>query len=391
MSERVLQQNGELDPTGGLQTQLWLEDTIDAAFVERDWGKPAWVEPATDPHRVTGKQAETSARESFSPPAPKDAQAAQFEMTVGDFVTALFVPEHVTGKGPSGRTHFQAMLKHVLTPEEVDRAFQVDPKKSRAKLKAVANWPYLSNVRLCDVRPDHVQRLVSAALACGYSTQTATHIRNVVGAIFAHAKRHGFRGDSPAAQVTLPEMARKEAHALTLAQAKEVLGLMRYPEREMAMITILTGMNIAEICGLQWKWVNLTEAWSQTNGEAIPPRSIAVRQQICRGNLVSLERKTRNRSVPIPEPLFPILLTLSRRTKFAGPGDFVLASPAGAPISEHNLAKRRLRPIGSELMMPWLSWQVFRRTYTTLAYELGRQLVDRLNITGHPFPACPPH
>jgi len=40
---------------------------------------------------------------------------------------------------------------------------------SNPKLKAIPGWPYLSNVRICEARSGHVQRLVTAALASGYS------------------------------------------------------------------------------------------------------------------------------------------------------------------------------------------------------------------------------
>jgi site-specific recombinase XerD len=146
-------------------------------------------------------------------------------MTVADFVQKVFVPEHVATKGLSGRTHYQAILKHVLRPEEVDRVFRVNTENSKTRLKALPDWPYLGSLRLRDVRPDHVQRLVFAALARGYSTQTIKHIRSVVSAVFSHAKKTQYcTGDNPASEVTLPESTRKEAHTLTLAQVREVIG-----------------------------------------------------------------------------------------------------------------------------------------------------------------------
>jgi len=206
----------------------------------------------------------------------------------------------------------------------------------------------------------------------GYSTQTVRHIRNVVSAIFAHAKKEQcFSGDNPAGLVTLPGMIRKDAHVLTLAQAKEVLAVMQYPEKEMALIVLLTSMNVAEICGLQWRCVNLTEAWSNADSEPIPPRTVAVRKQWYCGKMGSVEKQRRRRNLPIPEPLLPILLGLSRRVKFTGPDDFVLVSRTGRPINERNIVVRRLKPIGKDLNVPWLSWQVFRRTHTILANELG--------------------
>ena len=389
MERQRLEQNGDLYLQDGFWRLRWRDEANDAkSSVEGHLRKPAWIGPATGPERLTKKQAQQIALENFLSRPDQNARAQQAATTIADFVASKFVPEHVAKKKLTGQTHYHAILKHVLTPEEVDRIFQVGAEKSRTKLKAVPNWPYLSNVRLCDIRPDDVQRLMSVALEHGYSTQTVTHIRNVVGAIFAHAKKEQyFSGDNPAGQVTLPAMTRKEPHALTLTQAKEVLGVMQYPEKEMTLIAILTRMSVAEICGLQWKHVNLTEAWCNTGREPIPPRTIAVRKQWCLGELSDVERGGRHRNLPIPEPLLPILLELSHRPRFTGPDDFVLVSKAGTPINATNLAARRLKPIGKDLQMPWLSWHVFHRTHTTLTYELGMQFQDRLAMMDIQIPA----
>jgi integrase len=315
--------------------------------------------------------------EQFLSRLEQNGQTSGFAATVADFVEHKFVPEHVAEKGLSGRTHYQALMKHVLTPDEADRVFHIDAHKSKTRLKGVRDWPYLGHVRLSDVKPDDVQRLISAAIAHGYSTQTVKHIRSVVSAIFAHAKKtHWFTGDNPAGGTTVPEMTRKEAHSLTLPQANEVLGLLQYPEREMTLIAILTGMNATEICGLQWQRVNTGESWAFADGEPLPPRTIAVRKQWHRLGLDDLGRKSRNRSLPIPAPLLPILIDLRRRAEHGGPEDFVLVTPAGTPFDEHTIA-RRVKAIGKTLRMPWLSWHVFRRTHTTLAYDLGLQLLQR--------------
>jgi integrase len=151
----------------------------------------------------------------------------------------------------------------------------------------------------------------------------------------------------------------------------------------MALLATLTSMNIAEICGLQWKRVNLSENWSSTDGVAIPPLTIAVRKHWYRGELTSLKRKSRVRDLPIPMDLIPVLKQLRDRYKFTGPDDFVLISRAGTPIDEHNVAARRLKKLGTRLEMPWLSWHVFRRSHTTLGKELGMEFQDRMAQMGH--------
>jgi hypothetical protein len=138
------------------------------------------------------------------------------------------------------------------------------------------------------------------------------------------------------------------------------------------LISILPSMNVAEICGLQWKYVNLADTWSNQDGEPIPPRTIAVRQEWYVGQLGSVNGKSRHRNLPIPNTLLPILRELKLRPKFTASDDFVLVSRAGTPINETNIAARRLKPIGKALDMPWLSWQ-FRRTHTALPDLLGME------------------
>lgn len=299
------------------------------------------------------------------------------EMTVAQFVAARFLPDHVAIKTSPGRRHYQAILKHVLTPEEVETIFGAPAEGTRSKLHPKSDWPYMSSVKLNEANPEHVQRLIAAAVDGGYSSQTIRHIRNVVGAVFSHALRtRHFVGDNPASLVTLPGMKRRESHALSLEQTLKVLELMQYPEREVTLFAILTSMNIAEICGLQWKYVNLTEHHLSREGQSIPPRSIVVRNQWYRGELCTVPAG-RRKSIPIPQLLFSVLHTLSR-TKSSGWNDFVLSTKSGRPINQINLAARRLKNIGRELEMPWISWQVLRRTRGVLAYEFGTQIQHEL-------------
>ncbi len=344
------------------------------------WNQPL---PKGVPGALSGAQQDSANAVRFQRPGvaaanerSSDAQPA--DMTVMQFVAARFLPDHIAIKTSPGRRHYQAILKHVIKPEEVEAIFCVSTESSsRAKMQPKAEWPYISEVRLREACPEHVQRLITAALNGGYSSQTIRHIRNVVGAIFSHALRtRHYAGDNPAALVVLPGMKRRESHALSLEQTLKVLEQMQYPEREVTLFAILTSMNIAEICGLQWKFVNLTEHHLSREGQSIPPRSILVRNQWYRGELCAVPAG-RRKSIPIPQLLFTVLHTLSR-TKSSGWNDFVLSTKSGRPINQINLAARRLKHIGRELEMPWISWQVLRRTRAVLAYEFGTQIQHEL-------------
>jgi hypothetical protein len=140
--------------------------------------------------------------------------------TLREFVKTRFIPEHVTPKGTARRRYYRAILKHVLKPETVDLLFDAGARIAirRRRLTAITDWPYLDDVRLCDLQPLHVRSIVMAALDRGYSVETVKHIRYVIGTIITHATRSRcFGGDNPAFQVPLSNMIRKtdkEGHLL---------------------------------------------------------------------------------------------------------------------------------------------------------------------------------
>jgi integrase len=300
-----------------------------------------------------------------------------FAMSLADFVERKFLPEHVADKTPAGRAHFLGMLKHVLTPDRVDRAFGVTP-GHHGRRNAPAHWPYMGSMRLDDITAERIHNLLSTALQQGYSIQTITHIRNVIRSIFSHAQKTGhFAGKNPATLVALPAMARKETASLTLDQLHQVIQLMQYPVRELTVLALLTEMSVAEICGLKWKYVNLSYDRRRVDGEWLSAKTMAIRTQSYRST-VSSAIEPRQRNIHIPELLCGILDDLKSRKNFTGPEDFVLTSRSGTPISQDNLAARKLKSIGKSLGMPWLSWSVFIRTRVALASEFGNLLQDEL-------------
>jgi site-specific recombinase XerC len=340
---------------------------------EAEWLRTSWITPPpvirlahTEPPPV--EEAVARPLKDLSNPY------AGPSTSIGEFVERRFIPEHVAIKRPAGRSYFRTILNHVLPPEQVARAFAVSPENPSNKLKAIPDWPYLQSVRLSEVSPEMIQHLTARALEQGYSIQTATHIRNVIRVIFSHAIRTGcYTGANPANLVTLPAMTRKEAHTLSLEQFKEVVQAMRYPEREIALFAVLTDMSVAEICGLQWKYLNTSNINRLVDEEIIPPKTIAVRKQSYRGQF-GVVTASRRKFIRVPDVLCSILHDLKNRKQFTAPHDFVLISRNGTPIHPENIAARRLKAIGRSLKMPWLSWRDFHRTRVMLKSEFGRKL-----------------
>ena len=357
-------------PTASHQT--WMTSTFDPSHdVIPNWPRSFTVNTFPSGGKDTGRERLTFVQR---PQPVQGVPAGNPEMTVAEFIERRFVPEYVASMRSAGHDYFQAMLKHVLGPEQVDRAFGGDKEKSKSKLRAIPGWPYLNAQRLCDVHPDHIQQIITAALDNGYSIQTVTHIRNVIRKIFSHARDAScFHGENPATRVVLPHMARKQSHILTSEQLRQAIHNMRYPEKDVALLSILTDMNVAEIFGLEWKYVNPSEMGRLVDGEWIPPHVIAVRNLSYR-NQIRLVTGSRKRDIPISDLVHRILQNIKARKQSAPKNGFVFSSRKGTPINQDNVAARRLKLIGKQLGMPWLSWNVFHRTSARLTPESHKQL-----------------
>jgi hypothetical protein len=328
--------------------------------------------PLDDPAIPLREPANQSSLVGTSSMAGYNLAIQDSRMTFAFFVESKFIPEHVEHKTLAGRTHYRSILKHLVRPESVNRMFR-SGNPANPKLTSVPDWPYLDQVRLCDLKAEHIRSLVSSAVMRGYSSQTVKHIRNVIHAIISHAQREGcFTGNNPVSLIKLPPMIRKTEQNLTIGQIKAILSLMQYPDKEIALMTVTTGMNIVEICELQWKHVNLTVSDSYMDGVLVPERSIAVRPRWNRSGLEDMDRG-RNRDIDIPEPLFLVLEELQQRKTITNPDDFVLVSEGGLPLLATSFRTSRLKTIGRKLGIPWLSWQVLRRARTASLSEFRSQ------------------
>lgn len=291
------------------------------------------------------------------------------QMTLASFIATKFIPEHVAFKTGAGQTHYKAILKHLLTPELVNCIFtpgQIAP----GRLSAVPEWPYVDSVRLCEVTVDHVRRLVRAAEAAGYSSQTVKHIKNVFFAIISHAQREGcFHGPNPAGLVKLPKLERQNLHHLSFQQTRAILELMQHPAKAVAIFTITTGMTLKEIFDLQWNDVNLGNAECIVEGEPRPPMSLVVKAPWSKASIGTARSYSQNRHFEIREPLLSVLTDLRRLNPHSTRNDRVVSATEKDELTFFHVCTSHLKQVGKLLGIPWLTWQVLRRVRSSVAGE----------------------
>src|SRR6185295_1844046 len=118
-------------------------------------------------------------------------------------------------------------------------------------------------------------------------------------------------------------------HSLTFEQGKRVIAAIPSPAREMALLSMTTSMNVAEMLGLRWKWVNLSEELVVVGGQILEPLTLGIRENYYRGKFGSVKAKSRRRNVPLSTLAVEALASIRRGSRYTGPDDVVFASGRG--------------------------------------------------------------
>jgi integrase len=365
----------------------WHEDQIKAdGRTKRGWSKSVCIGPCEGAGAFTEKEARRLAWENHLSRLDQNNRTPQSVMTVREFVERKFLPEHVAYKKNAGRAHYESQLPFVLDGVP-DRKLPRGGKtifKPGEKPPPIPRRFGIGEVRLRDVQRHDIQKIVGLMLQRGYSVQAAKHVKTVVSAIYTHAEREGwFSGPNPAKFVNLPEMNRATAHALSFKQVTSLLPLLPRTVRLMVFLAVMTSMNVAEICGLRWKRLNLTAEPVIMDDELLPSHRAGVREQWYKRQWGSVKARARRRNVLLPKWAVVELSELQQRARWVGPEDPVFAGTSGHPLCENAISHRHLKPIGAKLNMPWLSWHDLRRTFATLADQEKISIGERKELMGH--------
>lgn len=319
------------------------------------------IGPASGPGKLTEKQAATAAWENILKHLNAYAAVPQSVITLEQFVAQKFQPNCIENLKKAGQEHYGYCLSKIL--------------------------PVLGQERLRDIDTQRIQNLCRSLINRGLAPKTVKHVKNAVSAIFSHAKQERFfAGDNPAQFVKLPEAISAEKYAYSFAEAQTVLDRLllthHSKERLMALLSLTTSLNVAELCGLRWKRLNLSDGIIQSGGETIPPLSLIVREDFYRGKWGTTKTKSRRRTIGIPDLLIADLVMLNEESPFNKPDDIVFASKRGTPIDAHNVNSRVFRPLSKELGFP-VSWHIFRHSASTFAEHVEMPMSDREKLMGH--------
>lgn len=214
--------------------------------------------------------------------------------------------------------------------------------------------PKWGGVLLTEIQAPGVSKWL-ADIAKNNSFSLVRHCRTYLRAIMADAVDQDYIGKSPLRRLALPRTKKPRCGYLTADQCVAIAERLKGRDRLVFQTFVLCGFRPGELSALQW-------------GDLLPD-GIFVQRAYVEGEMV--EPKTRGSLAPvaIPETLRASLLAERNGAPDHG---FVFASRNGGPFPANNWRFRVLVPAARAAgFTGQINFQVLRRTFATLAHDMG--------------------
>ncbi len=239
--------------------------------------------------------------------------------------------------------------------------------------------PHFRSMRMKDIYPREVREFIKHMRDGGAKPPSVRNHMVAVKLLFATAHEDGDISSNPT-----QSLRKRKARSATQPKAKAMtrvelrLVLAALPAQWRPFFTFLgqTGLRISEAIGLRWEDVEL--------GSKRP--HVKVRRQIYKGVERELKSAKSEREVPLTPGMVASLLEL-RGKRYGGPHAPVWSTQHGRPLDAHNVRNRVLRPVATELGLPWVGFHTFRHTCATLLFAGGKDVVQVQTWLGHADPA----
>jgi integrase len=249
--------------------------------------------------------------------------------------------------------------------------------------------PRIGDIKITNLRPDHLQRMYSDLLATGLSKASVRKTHSVLRKALSIALKWGLVGRNVAEAVSPPVPDPFEIKPLTITQAKQLLKVLE-GDRLYAfyMLLLTTGIRRGEALGLQKPELNLDE------GTITIKHSLSF---IPRKGLVLGEPKSDKSNRKLALPGFAVQVLREHITKHSPYSKFVFATANGTPFSPRNIARHfKLKLVEAglptetrlhDLRHSYASWLLQNTSVKDVQMLLGHaQASTTLEIYAHVLP-----
>ena len=247
-----------------------------------------------------------------------------------------------------------------------------DSTKGSTEQRIETHLRSLMSRRLSTLRREELQTLLNnKASDEGLSFSVVDHLRWDLKSILEMSRNDGIVSGNQAADLFTPVQAKRpEKTYLTAEQVLLGLTVLELRPKLIVSLAILAGMRPGEILALRWPNVHKDHA--------------EIDRRVYKGsvNTPKTNRSVRRAAFP---PCVQTDIEAWRALTYdhKKPDAFVFASERDTPLWRDNVWYRMIQPIWSKVGLGWATFQVMRRTWSTLAKDAGVDAKSRAAQMGH--------
>jgi integrase len=228
-------------------------------------------------------------------------------------------------------------------------------------------------MRITDVAPLHVEKLLQSRLEAGSSAKTVRNLVGLLQSVFSLAVDHDLISRSPVRDRHKPKVTRHEKPVWSAEQLKLIVDSVPKTHCSLFQCAMLTGARLGELLGLQWKHIDFH---SQT---------LEIRQALWEGELVSPKTEGSVRVIYFGMSLVSALGARRQNSNHNQPEDFVFCKEDGSPLNPDVLRRDVLYPTLDRLGITRKSRAAGFHTFRHSAAAIVNQKTGNLKLVQKMF------
>jgi integrase len=235
--------------------------------------------------------------------------------------------------------------------------------------------PALGAMRITDVSPLHIEKLLQSRLASGSSAKTVRNLVGLLQSIFSLAVDNDLISRSPVRDRHKPRVSRSEKPVWSPEQLKQIVDSVPNYHRSFFTCAMLTGARLGELLGLQWKHIDFEL------------KKLEIKQALWEGELVLPKTEGSVRVIYFGPSLLGAFTSQRQNSNHNDPNDFVFCKEGGSPLNPDVLRRDVLYPTLDRLGITRISraagFHTFRHSAATIVNQKTGNLKLVQKLLGH--------
>lgn len=246
--------------------------------------------------------------------------------------------------------------------------------------------PRIGNIKLKDLRPDHIQSLYDLRIAEGGTPYTIKRIHKVLHCALEHGVKLGLLVRNPAHVVTIPKLERKEMRFYTDEQVQQFLSTAKETQDRLYTLYYLaihTGMRKSELLGLRWQDIDGEKGTLQVKYQLVWKKG-------GRYELTAPKTRSSKRSMILGQGAIDVLkehqvLQQLEQAYYGSDWEdhgLVFPSMTGKPMRGHTVSVA-FEQVASKAKLPKIRFHDLRHTAATMMLNFGIPAIIVSKRLGH--------